>query len=180
MNCGFDGTAHSAVFVVSNAVLGILFAFAYMMFVYYLLNQSDSTRAFVQNFLIAGIGGFFVGPFLYLLKLIFFPEVRVIEGQARIEAEGFGPERSAWSSELGVVANLSLLVAVIGRNLIQGRGVGSRPEDFKFVTSHSVVIGKHKFDTTTAVARSFVEGGQYRVYYTSGNPLPVLISGEAL
>lgn len=171
---------HGKAAVVSNAVLGILFASAFTMFVYDVLNRSESKVGFVQNLLVAGIGAVLVGPLIYLFQYLFFPEVRVVEGKAKIEPEGFGSEQSAWKNELGVIANLTMLAAVLTRNLMQGRGLGSRPEDFKFITGYSVIIGNRKFYTSKAIAKSFVQGATYRVYFTSGNPLPILLSGEAL
>jgi len=164
--------------VISNAVLGILFAIGWMLAAYQILLTSDMPETTVRILLVIGLGMILVGPLIYWLRG--GREVRFVEGTVKVTAEGFGPRREIWTSELGFISNVSILAAVVARNLIQGRGVGKRSEDFKFVRSHSITVGKRKFYTTTEIGKSFVDGARYRVYYASAYPLPLLVSGEAL
>lgn len=167
--------------VATNMVFGVFAISSWMGFIYFFIPLAEaSASALVTRLLLFSLVAILVGPLIHLLLNIWRKEVRLIEGHVKIETEGLGSERRVWSSEIGVLANLSLLTALVTRNILRRQGVGRHPEDFKFFPSYSVVIGKRKFYTGIDAGRLFVDGAYYRVYYVSVYPLPVLVSAEAL
>jgi hypothetical protein len=168
--------------IISNVVLGAVPMIGWMGFAYVYITSTSSPSTSVNSLLIIALGMLLLGPSIYLLQNILRKEVRFVEGPVKVEAEGFGPRSDQWSSELGFMVNLSLLTAVVLRNLLQGRGIGQHGEDFKFVTGYSVSVGRQKFHflSSTGIGQTFVDGVRYRLYYGSAYPLPLLLSAEAL
>jgi hypothetical protein len=168
--------------IIINVVLGVVLMSAWIGFAYIYVVSSTTPSTSINNLLLVAFGMILLGPIVYLIRRAFHKEVQMLEGPITVEAEGFGPQRDQWSSELGAITNIGLLAAVVARNLLQGRGTGKRAEDFKFVTGYSVCIGKRNFHfvSSAGIGQAFVDGVHYRLYYSYAYPVPLLLSAEAV
>ncbi|MCI0711255.1 MAG: HEAT repeat domain-containing protein [Chloroflexi bacterium] len=166
--------------VITNTILGVFAMGSFLAFGYMYTSAPETTPERVQMVLLVGAGMVLVLPVIHLVQNGWRKRMLVVEGFVKVVPEGPGPERRLWSSEIGIIANASLLSALVTRNLLQGRGIGSKPKDFKFVLSYSIHFGKHKFYLTKDVGQSFVDGAYYRMYCVNAFPKPMMISGEAV